>query len=57
MLSPNDFEDLAAVERRLLAFEERYDATAAPFKWRHTTTNLHPHLERLDHHDRTLQAA
>ncbi|OUS92891.1 IS630 family transposase [Rhodococcus sp. NCIMB 12038] len=57
VLSPNNFEDLDAVERRLLAFEDRYNATAVPFKWRYTTTDLHRHLERLDHHDRTLQAA
>ncbi|QZS52994.1 IS630 family transposase [Rhodococcus opacus] len=57
VLSPNNFEDLTAVERRLLAFEERYNATAAPFKWRYTTADLHRHLDRLDHHYRTLQAA
>ncbi|MFD9670264.1 IS630 family transposase [Rhodococcus sp. NPDC059968] len=57
VVSPNDFEDLDAVEQRLLSFEERYNATAVPFKWRYTTTDLHRHLERLDHHDRTLQAA
>ena len=57
VLSPNDFEDLDAVERRLLAFEERYNVTAAPFKWRYTTADLRQHLERLDHHDRNLQAA
>lgn len=57
VLSPNDFEDLDAVELRLLAFEDRYNATAAPFKWRYTATDLRRHLERLDHHDRVLQAA
>ena len=57
VLSPNDFEELDAVERRLLAFEERYNATSVPFKWRYTTTDLHRYLERLDLHDRTLQAA
>ncbi|MDV7087938.1 IS630 family transposase [Rhodococcus opacus] len=57
VLSPNDFEDLDDVERRLLDFEDRYNATAVPFKWRYTTADLHRHLERLDHHDRTRQAA
>ncbi|WP_257226574.1 IS630 family transposase [Rhodococcus opacus] len=57
VLLPNDFEDLDAVERRLLAFEDRYNATAVPFKWRYTTADLHRLLERLDHHDRTRQAA
>ncbi|MDH6293318.1 hypothetical protein [Rhodococcus opacus] len=41
VLSPNDFEDLDAVERRLLDFEDRYNTTAVPFKWRYTTTDLH----------------
>ena len=46
-----------AVEQRLLTFEERYNATAVPFKWRYTITDLHRHLERLDHHERAPQAA
>ncbi|MFC9359873.1 hypothetical protein ACFTZB_25310 [Rhodococcus sp. NPDC057014] len=57
VLSPNDFEDLDAVERRLLDFEDRYNATAVPFTWRYTTADLHRRLERLDHHDRTRQTA
>ncbi|WKN60770.1 hypothetical protein HJ581_0044720 [Rhodococcus opacus] len=57
VLSPDDFEDLDDVERRLLDFEDRYNATAVPFKWRYTTVDLHRHLERLDHHDRTRQPA
>ncbi|RYF56928.1 MAG: IS630 family transposase, partial [Comamonadaceae bacterium] len=57
LVSPNDFADLDAVEQRLLAFEDRYNATASPFRWRYTATDLHRHLERLDHHDRILQAA
>ncbi len=31
VLTPNDFADLAAVERRLLAYEDRYNDTARPF--------------------------
>ncbi len=57
VLSPNDFTDLAAVEQRLLAFEDRYNATAIPFKWKYTTTDLQRHLERLDQHERALQTA
>lgn len=53
-MSPNDFEDLDVVERRLLDFGDRYNATAVPFKWRYTTTDLHRHL---DHYDRTRPAA
>ncbi|WP_236580892.1 transposase [Rhodococcus sp. T7] len=57
VLSPNDFEEVDAVERRLREFEDRYNATAVPFKWRYTTADLHRHLERLDHHDRNREAA
>jgi transposase len=57
VLSPNDFADLAAVEQRLLAFEDRYNATAIPFKWKYTTTDLNRHLERLDQHERATHAA
>jgi hypothetical protein len=40
VLMPNDFPDLAAVERRLLAFETRYNDTARPFDWRFTRQDL-----------------
>ncbi len=43
-LSPNDFADLAAVERRLLAFAALYNDTAVPFRWRFTRRYL---LDRL----------
>jgi transposase len=56
-LSPNDFADLTAVEQRLLAFEDRYNATAIPFKWKYTTTDLNRHLERLDQHERATHTA
>ena len=57
VLSPNDFADLIAVEQRLLAFEDRYNATAIPFKWKYTTTDLNRHLERIDQHERISHAA
>jgi hypothetical protein len=47
VLTPNDFTDLADVEARLLAFERRYEATAAPFEWKFTRTDLTKLLERL----------
>jgi hypothetical protein len=47
VLTPNDFADLAEVEARLLAFERRYEHTAAPFEWRFTRTDLTKLLERL----------
>ncbi len=50
VLTPNDFPDLAAVEQRLAAFQDCYNRTAEPFHWRYTSTDLHQHLTRLDHH-------
>jgi hypothetical protein len=47
VLIPNDFTDLADVDARLLAFEHRYEQTAAPFEWRFTRTDLTKLLERL----------
>lgn len=56
VLTPNDFPDLAAVERRLAAFEARYHATATPFNWRYTTADLRRHLARLDDHETAVPA-
>ena len=47
VLTPNDFPDLAAVERRLLAFEARYNDTAVPFHWRFTRQHLEDRLAAL----------
>jgi len=47
-LTPNDFVDLAEVTQRLLAFQRRYQQTAAPFDWRYTRTDLDRLLRRLD---------
>jgi len=48
LLQPNDFADLAAVERRLLAFGRRYEQVAQPFEWKFTRNDLDRLLERLD---------
>jgi transposase len=50
VLTPNDFGDLAEVERRLLAFQRRYQQTATPFDWRFTRADLAKLLNRLDQH-------
>ncbi|MFD4975888.1 IS630 family transposase [Streptomyces sp. NPDC058424] len=50
VVSPNDFTDLAQVGDRLRAFEDRYNATAQPFQWRFTTSDLDDLLARLDRH-------
>ena len=47
VLTPNDFPDLAAVARRLLAFEALYNDTAVPFHWRFTRADLDRRLLQL----------
>ncbi|WP_328382360.1 hypothetical protein OHS81_03635 [Streptomyces sp. NBC_00400] len=49
-LSPDDFTDLTEVRNRLRAFEDRYNATAQPFQWRFTTSDLDDLPARLDRH-------
>ena len=47
VLTPNDFASLAALEHYLLAFQARYQATATPFHWTFTRTDLQRLLARL----------
>jgi hypothetical protein len=56
-LTPNDFGDLAEVERRLLAFQRRYQQTATPFDWRFTRADPAKLLNRLDEHQHPGAAA
>jgi hypothetical protein len=57
VLTPNDFIDLAEVERRLLGFQRRYEQTAVPFDWRFTRADLHDLLRRLDEKEQLAKAA
>jgi len=50
VVQPNDFTDLTEVRDRLRAFEDRYNATAQPFQWKFTTSDLDDLLARLDWH-------
>ncbi|MFC9752026.1 IS630 family transposase [Streptomyces sp. NPDC056921] len=50
VVQPNDFTDLTQVRDRLRAFEDRYNATAQPFQWKFTTSDLDDLLARLDRH-------
>jgi hypothetical protein len=45
--TPNDFPDLAAVARRLLACAALYNDTAVPFYWRFTRHDLAARLAAL----------
>ena len=57
VVTPNDFLDLAEVERRLLGFQRRYQQTAVPFDWRFTRADLAKLLRRLDEHEHRATAA
>ncbi len=48
VVPPSDFTDLPQIPDRLRAFEDRYNATAQPFQWKFTTTDLEDLLARLD---------
>ncbi|WP_374068549.1 IS630 family transposase [Rhodococcus sp. CX] len=50
-LSPDDFRDLDEVTTRLRAFQDRYNATARPFDWTFTRSDLNELLDRLGRHD------
>jgi transposase len=51
VVSPNDFTDVAEVEQRLAEFEQRYNATARPFRWRFTREDLAALLARISEHE------
>jgi hypothetical protein len=55
VLDPNDFADLAELERRLFAFQDLYQQAAKPFEWRFTRQDLAQLLHRLA--DQELQRA
>lgn len=57
VLTPNDFPDLAAVEARLLAFQDHYAQIASPFQWKFTTADLHTLLTRIAAHDTAMPLA
>jgi hypothetical protein len=51
VLTPNDFDSLAAVARRLNEFERLYNQIAEPFGWNFTRDTLNDWLERLADRD------
>ncbi len=53
VLTPNDFADLDQVEQRLLAYQDRYNATATPFRWKFTAAHLAEVIARIDRHEPT----
>ena len=57
VLTPNDLTDLDALTERVLAFQARYNATATPFDWKFTRTDLDRLLDRIAPIQRTGLAA
>ena len=57
VIKPANFADLTALEHRLLRFETRYNATARPFNWRYTKSDLNAYLDRLSAHEPLTAAA
>ena len=51
VVKPQDFDDLDQLTERLIAFQDRYNATAVPFDWRFTRKSLDRLLERLAAHE------
>lgn len=49
-IGPTDFANLAELAERILAFQDRYNATASPFDWRYSRNDLNTFLRRIDHH-------
>ena len=48
VLTPNDFDSLAELEAALLAFQNRYERSAASFQWTFTRENLAKLMNRLN---------
>jgi hypothetical protein len=57
VLTPNDFDNLAAAEERLLAFQRHYQEIARPFEWTFTRRELDRLLTRLDQRQPALNLA
>ena len=51
VVTPNDFYDLADVQNRLEAFQDRYNFAARPFNWRYTRADLDTTLKRIAAHE------
>ena len=51
VVTPNDFTSLDQVEDRLTAFEQRYNATARPFRWKFTPADLEDLMARIERHE------
>jgi hypothetical protein len=51
LLTPSDFVDLDALSRGLMAFQNRYQRAAKPFRWTFTRRDLHVLIAKLRSHN------
>jgi DDE superfamily endonuclease len=56
-LTPNDFNSLDALAKRLLSFADHYRQIARPFDWTFTRTDLDRLLARIEAHEPELKLA
>jgi hypothetical protein len=56
-LTPDDFRGVNDVADRLLGFQEHYNATARPFDWTFTRTDLSELLARIGRYETKTAAA
>jgi hypothetical protein len=56
VLTPNDFDSLAAVQDRLLSFQHHYEAVAQPFEWTFTRRDLAQLLAKLAMQEKAIAA-
>jgi hypothetical protein len=52
VLTPNQCENLAELQQRLLSFQAHYETIARPFQWQFTHDDLENLLAKLSYHDR-----
>ena len=46
-LTPNDFDSLKALRRRLIGFQKHYERVAKPFEWKFRRADLHTLLNKI----------
>lgn len=51
IIKPQNFPNLDVLAQRPLAFQDRYNLSAEPFRWRYTRKHLNQLLEKLAAHE------
>ena len=57
VLTPNDFQSLAAVKDRLLRFQDHYCAAARSFQWKFSREDLRALRAKISAHEKTFRKA